>query len=80
MEVNNLANRLRLYRMRKRLTQKQVAEMLGIATSTYNMIENGKRRVSLQRAKQLERILDAEIDELFHGISLQMPEQTASAK
>lgn len=75
-----MINRLRIYRMRKRLTQKQVAEMLGIATSTYNMIENGKRRVSLQRAKQLERILDAEIDELFHGMNLQMSEQTASAK
>ncbi len=80
MEVKGLINRLRIYRMRKRLTQKQVAEMLGIATSTYNMIENGKRRVSLQRAKQLEIILGAGIDELFHGMNLQLPEETASAK
>jgi len=60
-----LGNRLKLYRMRSRLTQRQLAEMLGIATSTYNMIENGKRGVSLQRAKKLEEILGAKIDELF---------------
>lgn len=60
-----MENRLRLHRMRNRLTQRQLADMLGIATSTYNMIENGKRGVSLQRAKQLEEILGAKIDELF---------------
>jgi len=60
-----LRNRLKLHRMRNRLTQRQLAEMLGIATSTYNMIENGKRGVSLQRAKKLEEILGAKIDELF---------------
>ena len=60
-----MGNRLKLYRMRSRLTQRQLAEMLGIATSTYNMIENGKRGVSLQRAKKLEEILGAKIDELF---------------
>jgi putative transcriptional regulator len=63
--VSVLGNRLKLYRMRSRLTQRQLAEMLGIATSTYNMIENGKRGVSLQRAKKLEEILGAKIDELF---------------
>jgi len=57
--------------MRKRLTQKQMAEMLGIATSAYNMIENGKRKVSLQRAKQLAQILDASMDELFLELNLQ---------
>ncbi len=66
-----MANRLRIYRLRKRFTQKQMAEMLGIATSAYNMIENGKRKVSLQRAKQLEQILDAGIDELFLEINSQ---------
>jgi len=60
-----LRNRLKIHRMKNRLTQKQLAQMLGIATSTYNMIENGKRRVSLQRAKQLEEILGTKIDELF---------------
>lgn len=60
-----MRNRLKLHRMRNRLTQRQLAEMLGIATSTYNMIENGKRGVSLQRAKKLEEILGAKIDELF---------------
>ncbi|MGI6703672.1 MAG: helix-turn-helix transcriptional regulator [Clostridia bacterium] len=60
-----MKNRLRIHRMRNKLTQSQMADMLGIAASTYNMIENGKRRVDLQRAKQLEEILGVSADELL---------------
>jgi transcriptional regulator with XRE-family HTH domain len=63
--VDALKNRLRIHRMRNKLTQSQMADMLGIAASTYNMIENGKRRVDLQRAKQLEEILGVSADELL---------------
>jgi transcriptional regulator with XRE-family HTH domain len=65
LEVDALKNRLRIHRMRNKLTQSQMADMLGIAASTYNMIENGKRRVDLQRAKQLEEILGVSADELL---------------
>lgn len=30
------------------LTQPQAAELLGVSTSTYNLIENGKRRGSVE--------------------------------
>lgn len=63
--MDALKNRLRIHRMRNKLTQSQMADMLGIAASTYNMIENGKRRVDLQRAKQLEEILGVSADELL---------------
>jgi transcriptional regulator with XRE-family HTH domain len=65
LEVDALKNRLRIHRMRNKLTQSQMADMLGIAASTYNMIENGKRRIDLQRAKQLEEILGVSADELL---------------
>ena len=47
-------------------------------TSTYNMIETEKKSKPA-KAKQLEIILGAGIDELFHGMNLQLPEETASA-
>lgn len=58
-------NNMRKFRLKKEFTQGQVANKLDIAVSTYNMMENGKRKVSLAKAKKLEKILDASIDELF---------------
>lgn len=63
-------NAMKEYRVKKNYTQLQVAEKLGIAVSTYNMIENGKRGVSLQLAKKLSIIFDASIDEIFFGKSV----------
>jgi DNA-binding XRE family transcriptional regulator len=46
------------------LTQPQAAEKLGVSTSTYNLIENGKRRGSVefwQRVQAEFNLKDGEI-------------------
>lgn len=58
-------NAMKKYRERLGLTQSQMAEQLGIAVSTYNMIENGKRGVSVIVAKKISLLLDTSIDNLF---------------
>lgn len=46
------------------LTQEQVAEMLGISASYYSLLENCKRRMSLEMAKNLARILQCSLDDV----------------
>lgn len=60
--MNNL---IKIYREKSGFTQQQMAEKLNIAVSTYNMIENGKRGISLYKAKKISILLDVSIDELF---------------
>lgn len=60
-----MKNLLKFYREKCGVTQQQIADKLEIAVSTYNMLENGKRNVSLSKAKKLSIILNASIDELF---------------
>lgn len=47
------------------LTQEQMAEKLDIVVSHYNMMENGKRRVSLSHAKRIAEIFNKTIEEIF---------------
>lgn len=56
---------MKFYRQKNNLTQEEVATILGISVSAYNMIENGNRGISLVRAKQLENVFNATINEIF---------------
>lgn len=60
-----MKNSIKKYRKESGFTQCQMAEKLDIAISTYNMIENGQRNVSVYRAKSISEILNVSIDELF---------------
>lgn len=37
---------LKIFRIKQRLTQKELAAVLGVSVPTYNLIEQGKRRGS----------------------------------
>ena len=60
--MNNL---IKQYREKAGLTQHDMAKRLKIAVSTYNMIENGKRGISLYNAKRISVLLKVSIDDLF---------------
>lgn len=60
--MNNL---MKKYREQKGMTQQQIADKLEISVSSYNMIENGKRGVSVIMAKNISVILEKSIDEIF---------------
>ncbi|OOM81753.1 helix-turn-helix protein [Clostridium puniceum] len=60
--MNNL---IKQYREKAGLTQQEMAKQLKIAVSTYNMIENGKRGISLYNAKRISVLLKVSIDDLF---------------
>jgi putative transcriptional regulator len=52
-------------RNEKGITQSYIAEELGIAVSTYNMYEKGKRKVPEKIASGIARILEIERDDVF---------------
>lgn len=52
-------------REKQGLTQKQIAEKLGISESYYCQLENGKRRMSLPVALQIAAILKTTPNDIF---------------
>ncbi|KMT22975.1 helix-turn-helix transcriptional regulator [Clostridium cylindrosporum] len=47
------------------LTQKQIAEKVGITTSYYGMIEQGVRTPKLDIAKKIAYIFNKKVEEIF---------------
>lgn len=60
-----MVNKLKEYRIKNNLKQKDIAEILGITTSYYGMIEIGKRKVSLDIALKLSSYYKVSVEELF---------------
>ena len=47
--------KLKIWRMKQRVTQQEMAERTGVSLSTYNLIENGTRRGSHEFWLNLQR-------------------------
>ena len=58
--------RLKELRLEKGLTQKQVAEYLHIATTTYRFYEKNKRRIPTLVFKELADLYDVSVDYLLN--------------
>lgn len=56
---------LKKARLRKGLSQVQLAEQLGVAKSTYSMYESGNREPNVQTVKKIADILNVSTDELL---------------
>jgi transcriptional regulator with XRE-family HTH domain len=63
---------LRKARIEKKLTQQQVADLLGVAKSTYCQYETGASEPNILRLKKLAKILGTNIDSL---LGIEQPEQ-----
>jgi putative transcriptional regulator len=58
-------NRIKLARMEKNLTQKDLADKVNVTRQTIGLIEAGKYNPSLKLCLDLARNLDKTLDELF---------------
>jgi putative transcriptional regulator len=56
---------LKEIREKSNKTQKQISEALGITESYYCLIENNKRKLSLEHAYKLSKIYQVSMDEIF---------------
>jgi len=52
-------------RLKKKLTQKQLAELLGMSTSHIQKLETGTRKPGLVVAKKLAKLYNVSINRLF---------------
>ncbi|MCY9215832.1 helix-turn-helix domain-containing protein [Bacillus haynesii] len=62
MKVNE---KLRTIRQAKGITQKFVAERLGIPTATYNGYELGRRKIHVELLKDIAKVLNEPIQNFF---------------
>lgn len=56
---------LKVARIRKNLTQEEIANMIGITRKTYREIEKGKQNPRFETMKKLSKVLEGSVDELF---------------
>lgn len=62
---DNFNENLRAARERKGLSQKEVAEKIGVAKSTYSLYESGNREPNVQTIKKISDTLNISADELL---------------
>ncbi len=60
-----MVNRIRSMRMRRDMTQAQLAEMCGVSRQAINTIERGRHDPSVSLAFRIARALEVPITELF---------------
>lgn len=56
---------LKIAREREKITQKDMAERIGVAKSTYSLYESGSREPNVQTIKKIADILNVTADELL---------------
>lgn len=57
--------RVKEYRVRKKLTQEELAELVKVRRETIVFLEQGKYVPSLKLAYDVSQVLDAAIEEIF---------------
>ena len=58
---------LKLARIKKNLTQKQLAELVGVSSSSINRIETGKQILKIDMLNKLAEILEIPVNELLQS-------------
>lgn len=65
-QIRTIGHNLRQYRQIRGFTQSYLAEQVGLETSSYTNLENGKRGVSLMILRQLADVLGVTMDCLIY--------------
>lgn len=66
----NFNENLRIARERKGISQKDMAESIGVAKSTYSLYESGNREPGVPTIKKIADVLNVSADELL-GINIE---------
>lgn len=61
----SIENELKVFRARKDITQKELAEEVDVSRQTVNAIETGKYSPSLELALKISNYFDTNIEEIF---------------
>ena len=69
-----IGQRIKQSRLKKKLTQEKLAEMLNVSKEYCSKIECGKVKINLQRLDQISHILDEKIELLITGTVIESKE------
>lgn len=61
----NFKTKIKEYRAKKGLTQKELAEKVGVRRETIGHLENLKYNPSLELAYNIAKVFDSKIEEIF---------------
>jgi transcriptional regulator with XRE-family HTH domain len=61
-----VCEKIHFFRQRRKWSQEEMAARLGISTNGYAKIERGESDISLTRLKQIAKVLEIELVELFN--------------
>lgn len=61
--MEELANKMLVYRAKHRMSQKEFAELVGLSTMTVNSIESGRQTPSALTKTKIMLVLDKEVKE-----------------
>ena len=64
-DMNHLGNNLRLFRMRRGLSQAEIAEQIPVTVTYYSDIERGRKQPAIGILLSIAKVLDVTLDELF---------------
>ena len=70
---DNFNDNLKEARLRSGLSQKEVAENIGVAKSTYSLYESGNREPNVNTIKKIADCLNVSADTLTAGQKLMIP-------
>ncbi len=65
MQDIEIENRVKLARVKKDLTQEQLAELVGVTRQTIGLIEAGKYNPTLKLCLALAKVTGERLDDLF---------------
>jgi putative transcriptional regulator len=65
MEEVTIENRVKLARVEKKLTQEQLADLVGVTRQTIILIEAGKYNPTLKLCLMIKKVTGKRLDELF---------------
>lgn len=65
-----MKNNVKIIRMKKSMTQEELAKNIGVTRQTIGLIENGKYNPSLQLCIAIAKELNKTLDDLFWEVEL----------
>lgn len=63
---NNVINNVKRLRELKNYTQEYMAEQLGITRASYNSVENGQTKLTIDRLFDIAKILETDVDTIMN--------------
>ncbi len=62
------------FRKQNKMTQKELADLVGTSQAAISSYEKGTRRLGLETAQKIAIALEVSLDELWHGIDAEAKE------